>query len=37
MADDKEKGNKYFADALDYYKMIEAEEEIRELEKLLKK
>ena len=37
MADDKEKSNKYFADALDYYKMIEAEEEIREIEKLLKK
>jgi len=37
MTKDKEKSKKYFVDALEYYKKIEAEEEIRELEKLLKK
>ena len=35
IADDNEKSNKYFADALEYYKKIEAEEEIREIEKLI--
>ena len=37
LTDDKEKSKKYFADSLEYYKMIEAEEEIREIEKLIKK
>ncbi len=35
ISDDNEKSNKYFADALEYYKKIEAEEEIREIEKLI--
>ena len=35
IADDNEKSNKYFADALEYYEKIEAEEEIREIEKLI--
>jgi len=37
LADDSEKSKKYFTDALEYYKIIEAEEEIREIEKLIKK
>ena len=35
-ADDKDKSKEYFADALEYYKMIDAEEEIKEIEKLIK-
>lgn len=37
LTDDKEKSEKYFSDALGYYKKINAEEEIEEIEDLLKR
>ncbi|MCH9029232.1 MAG: hypothetical protein IH819_06365 [Bacteroidetes bacterium] len=37
LSNDNKKSKKYFTNALEYYKMIEAEEEIKEIEKLIKK
>ena len=36
LMDDEEKSRRYFSDALEYYKKIKAEEEINEIEDLLK-
>ena len=37
LTNDNKKSNKYFTNALEYYKKIEAKEEIREIEKQIKK